>query len=425
MALGCALMTVACTCAQALYNQISYAQTKFESYSYLCFFSESFLTLALPLWLLGEVILHPRSAPQSIRLWWRETVLPLVFNKRHRHPATTIALYIFLLSSLNFLSSWTWLVSLSYISITANQALFSTLCGFVLVLSAISGTEKITICKLVSVIAASIGSILLFLSPEASPLASMITQSSADLDSSLISSASSSVGSSSVDVKAWIWGCTLVIFSTLTYALYEIFYSKYIGLRDSRSILLSQTGMGVVVLLFGLPFVFLMEQGLHYEPIPPSFSDSWVLLMGNAFFVIWYDVVFAFGITAGQPTYISLLIVPLSVLTAALLDLFWGTKKLPSLMTVIGICLLISGSVASTIATMFNKMVPFLDADLIHLLFHNKKSKDHTVSSPSLPSSQPPQSITINSTEEGGLETPSLAEGTERAPLITNTKSNR
>eukprot|EP00727_Mastigamoeba_balamuthi_P005436 m51a1_g1511 hypothetical protein (773) ;mRNA; f:403414-406540 len=364
------VLAMASTCGQGLYLNGWYAEHGYKSYYLLCWFTQSFLIIVFPLWFLGELIVGGAKNCSKERSWGlqafgagasaqaRESLLQCksVFvpsgDLSKSDKAKTLRYRVTmwcLMAAFNFFSSYLWYWSFAYVTVTANQALYSTLNVFVFLSCAVCRAERVTLPKVAAVLVSLGGSVILCLSPEAARPGD---------------DGASSSGAEAIEPGRWAAGCVLVIVAAFTYSIFEICYQKGVGLRDARVVMLSQSAMGLFVLtVLWIPMLIVFET--HAEPVPPvgHARDPVVgFLFVNVVFAVWYYVSYAFGITTGEPTYITIFTTIVSILIAVVMDRCQN-GIVPSSSQGWGIGVLVLGALLSNIRNI--KRVPIVDLDLI------------------------------------------------------------
>eukprot|EP00727_Mastigamoeba_balamuthi_P008329 m51a1_g4118 putative glycogenin-1-like isoform x1 (1095) ;mRNA; r:150150-156245 len=395
------VLAMASTCGQGLYLNGWYVDHGYKSYYILCWFTQSFLMIVFPLWFFGEVLVGgakncskegswglrafsagaARQAGESLRQC-KKVFVPSeaegcsqTKGEKAKKIAFRITMWCLMAAS-NFFSSYCWYWSYAYVTVTANQALYSTLNVFVFLICAVFKAERVTLPKVVAVLVSLAGSVILCLSPEAARPAD---------------DPSSSGGTEPISPGRWAAGCVLVIVSAFTYSIFEICYQKGVGLRDARIVVLSQSAMGLFVCtVLWIPMLIVFET--HAEPVPPVGDPSNPVvpfLFVNVAFAVWYYVSYAFGITTGEPTYITIFTTIVSIIIAVIMDRCQN-GIVPSSSQGWGIGVLVLGALLSNIRNI--KRVPIVDLDLIEWsrqVLCGKKKKEAPEEA-TLPSQVPP-----------------------------------
>eukprot|EP00299_Pterocystis_sp_00344_P013503 c6622_g1_i1.p1 GENE.c6622_g1_i1~~c6622_g1_i1.p1 ORF type:complete len:296 (-),score=13.82 c6622_g1_i1:46-933(-) len=219
-------------------------------------------------------------------------------------------------SILAFFAGYSWYLSLHITIPSANNAIYQSSCAFVFVFSVLLLKEKVTLPKILAVIVA-IGGVLLV---------------------TLFHS------KGNVTVHDRPIGYVLVLVSTCLYALYEVLAKLYgphsVGKRDqlkNACLLLGLIGFFNFILLW--PGIFLLHFTGLEEFSWPSDPKTVRLMILNMFLDTMFNWFLLFGLALSSPLFISIgsmLVIPASLTTDAMIH-----SVHPSLGVIFG-CLLIA-----------------------------------------------------------------------------------
>jgi len=316
-----ALLIVLNGISQSEYAQFMYGDLNFKSYYFLSWFTYIWLSFSFPFYLLcnypsKQLSIYFSNDKTLHFLSWKE-YFESVKKQLRSNPNFGMKRYLFsafIVTLLNFFSTYTWYISLDKIPVSINQTLYNSIVVFVFILSVIFLKEKLRLIKILALAFVIAGVVL-------------------------VGQSSHSEGQTFSE-KDKVEGYILVLVGAFLWACYEVVYKKLFGDINSVGVMLVQTYIGLFTLLFLWIFIpILMALGVE-----PSFSftpEVVSFLFGNVLFAVSYFIFFAFAIAVTNPIYISLtsmLGIPLSGLADYILH-----KDSFSQMTIIGMVLVLFG----------------------------------------------------------------------------------
>lgn len=293
LTLLCVLFLVANSVGQSQYARISYGRLSFTSYYFLCWFTNIWLSLLFPLYLLFAFVRYLCSGPETKKTGFVGHVRQMLMANPHfswkKYLLLGLALTFF-----NFFSSYIWYISLNLLPVSINTSLYKSSLIFVFILSAIFLRERIVVLKIIALVLCIAGLCMVGVGH-------------------YFESHTETIGAAS--------GYILVIASALLWAGYEVLFRARIGSANPAGVLLIVTLLGLYSLvLLWPPLLFLPV--IHAEPAVIFTPQVIQFLAVNAVLAVTYYLCYAFGIALSSAVYMSvsgMLSIPVAGLVDGLL----------------------------------------------------------------------------------------------------------